>query len=115
MEVKVNVTFNYGGWTLWFSKVIDFSVTPFIGMWIDDSNEEVENYFELANNNYCTTMISYKTDINSLSIDVRNSWGKGTSIENVDETIERFIQTGWEREDSTNEKSMKDVMLNGYR
>jgi len=109
MKTEINVSFNYGGWSLDFRKKIELSFTPFYGLIINDENN-YENHIRLDNNEHCTTQIYYDLNKKLFYVDVRNRWKFPIRDEVVDETLEIFAKTNWERVDNTNIDDLKELM-----
>jgi len=104
------VSFNYGGWTISFSKKFNLPFPPFYGLSIDDSTEDYENDIELATHDYCSTLISYSIQKEEFSVDVRNVWRDPVSDETIDDILKTFTNTEWERHDTTDIDSLKELM-----
>jgi hypothetical protein len=109
-STKVNVSFNYGGLSLSFSKVFYLGFAPFYNMVLADDNDVHENNIEFKTNEYCKTMIIYEARLDSFLVDVRNIWKIPVTDETVDSTIKTFLDTGWAREDNTDITKLKDLM-----
>jgi len=111
MKTKINVSYNYGGWNISFSKSFNFPFTPFAGMCIiDDENKDVENYIELRETDYRSIDMSYSTKDEQFYIDVRNLWNRPVRPDVIDETIDMFEKTNWERQDNTDIDKLKELM-----
>lgn len=109
-ETKIYVTFNYGGWSLRFSKEFNLPFTPFYNMVLYDEFDGYENKIELVTNDYCCTTIGYNTDEYRFIIDVRNVWKFPVSDETIDDILMIFQNTGWHRIDDTNIDDLKKLM-----
>lgn len=105
------ISFNYGGWSIRFSKEFDLPFVPFIGMSLMDKINGKENQIEFANHDYCKTDICYEHTDNKFIISVRNAWKRPVSDETIDDIIEIFTDTEWIREDNTDIKDLKNLML----
>lgn len=111
MKTEIWVTFNYGGWTIAFSKTFELPFIPFIGLHIDDAEADGdEHIIELAENDYCHTYIGYNVKKKMFDVTVRNSWKRPVSDETIDDKIIYFKKHGWERMDSTNIAELKELM-----
>jgi hypothetical protein len=111
MKTEIWVSFNYGGWSVYFSRTFELSFIPFIGLRLifDDENEYD---IKLDESDYCHTDIAYSLESNQFEIDVRHSWKHPVREDVIDETIERF--KSWERKDSTDLNKLKELMLRNY-
>jgi hypothetical protein len=112
MKTEIWVSFNYGGWSLVYSKIIELSFTPFIGLEII-FNDEKEYSVTLNDNAYCSTIISYNLEKQQFEINVRNVWKQPVSNDTVDDVIEQF--SDWEKRHSTNINDLKELMLRDYK
>jgi hypothetical protein len=115
MKTEIWVSFNYGGWSLVFSKEFDFPFTPFLGLRILDEKGDFENMIELANNDYCRTIIDYKVKDNCFIVDIGNIWKYEIAEDVLDDTIKCFTNTDWIRKDTTNVDDLKELMNNNYK
>ncbi len=111
MKNEIWVSFNYGAWSLVFSKTIDLPFTPFLGLGLI-INDEKEYEVKFENNDYCKTLISYNLEKNQFEINVRNVWKRPVSDETIDYVIEMF--SDWERHDQTNVVVLKELMSREY-
>lgn len=111
MKTEIWVTFNYGGWTLSFSKTFELPFVPFVGLHLDDSDDEDEHIVELAENEYCTTYIGYNVKKKMFEVNVRNHWKRPVTDETIDSKLTDFKKNGWSRRDSTNIAELKELML----
>lgn len=109
-RVKINVTFNYGGWQLWFTKVFNFDFVPFYGLQLLDITDEHENIIRLENTDYCDTEIYYDIRRKEFGVDVRNKWKQPVADETIDSVIEMFQAHEWDRLDTTNIEDLKELM-----
>ena len=111
MKTEIWVSFNYGGWSLVYSKIIELPFTPFIGLDII-FNDEKEYSVTLNDNAYCSTIISYNLEKQQFEIDVRNAWKQPVTNETVDYVIDQF--SDWEKRHNTNIDDLKELMLRDY-
>ena len=111
--IEIEVSFNYGGYTICFSKCIELSFVPFFGLELSEKiNDEEENSVKLVNNDNCVTIIDYNITEDKFYIYVRNNWTRfGVSDEYLDEIIDNFLKSNWIREDNTNISDLKELML----
>ena len=114
MKTKVYVSFNYGGWHLSFKKDFDLEFTPFYDLSLMDLNDEYENIVEFKNNDYCQTIIFYDVNKKEFEVDVRWLWKEPVRDDTIDDTIERFFKSGWERTDRENIDNFKKLMNSEY-
>lgn len=115
MKTDIWVSFNYGGWTISFSKVIELPFAPFVGMWISEDTEDGdENTIQLYQHQYCETIICYYPRTKMFEVNVRNLWSRPVSDETIDEEIARFTRFGWTRNDRTNIKELKELMARNH-
>lgn len=110
MKTEIEVSFNYGGWGVSFSKTFDLPFAPFYGLWLYDGDKDLEHHVRLDNNDYCSTIISYDTTESTFYVNIRNVWRKAVSDDVIDHTVFTFKKAGWKREDSTNIKELKELM-----
>ena len=112
MKTEICVSYNYGGWSLVYSKTIELPFAPFFGLGIL-INEEKEHYVRLKNNECCSTIINYNLEKQQFEINVRNVWRNPVTDETIDDVIERF--SDWEKQHSTNISDLKELMLRMLR
>lgn len=112
MKNNIWVSFNYGGWSLVFSKTIELPFAPFFGLGII-TNDEKEHEVKLENNDYCRTVISWNLDKQQFEINVRHIWRNPVSDETVDSTLLEF--SDWKRHDITDIQDLKDLMARDYK
>jgi hypothetical protein len=112
MKTEIWVSFNYGGWSLVYSKIIELPFPPFIGLDII-FNDEKGYSVTLNDNDYCSTIISYNLEKQQFEIDVRNVWKQPVTDETVDMVIEEY--SDWEKRHSTNIDDLKELMLQNYK
>lgn len=110
MTTKINVSYNYGGQSLKFSKIFFLSFTPFYNLIIDDSFSDYENIIELRTTPYQTTNIYYVTKDNMFEVEVRKIWKMPIRADVVDEILFRYDKTNWTRIDNTDIDSLKELM-----
>lgn len=108
MTVDIWLSFNYGGWSLQFSKAVDLPFTPFYGMWltIDD------NQIQFDTNDFKLTIINYDLSTGGFEINLREYWKRPVSDETIDDIIETYKD--WERQDNTNIKELKALMKSDH-
>ena len=95
-----------------FTKEFNLPFTPVHGLEIFDEVNDVENTIRLINvDGFCSTTIQYLTKEQSFLIDVRNVWRRPVDPNVIDDEIEIFKETGWERMDITNVDDFKDLMI----
>lgn len=114
-KVEVSVTFNYGGWALWFFKAFELPFAPFYSLWLCHNTDDFEHDVRLENNQYCSTIISYDLVANSFHVDVRNKWKQPVSDETIDGEIESFAAAGWERKDTEDIVALKRLMASDHQ
>jgi len=110
MKTGVWVSYNYGGWSLIFSKEFDLPFTPFYEMSLLDNGDGWENNVSCDNNDYRRTIIQYDIDKACFTVDVRNVWKRPVSEETIDRTISCFVEGNWKRKDTTCIKQLKELM-----
>lgn len=115
MKAEIWVSFNYGGLTIQFSKVIELAFQPFVGLWICEETEGGDqNTIQLNENDYCHTIICYYPRTKMFEVNVRNLWKRPVDDETIDSEIETFTRFGWNRMDSTNIKELKELMARNH-
>jgi hypothetical protein len=107
MKTQIYTSYNYGGWSLVYKKIIELPFVPFFGLGII-TNDEKEYEVKLENNNHCTTIIDYNLQKQQFEIDIRNVWKQPVSDETIDEVIEQF--SDWEQIHQTNISDLKKIM-----
>lgn len=110
-STDVWVSFNYGGWSIIFSKEFDLPFVPFHSMTLFDETNEYENNVDFYTNESTYTTIMYRHPKNSFVVDVNNTWKFPVDSETIDETIKIFTDTEWTRQDTTDLTALKDLML----
>lgn len=112
MKITFNYTYSFGGWTLGFSKEIELPCVPFFGLMIIESDKDGnELSFTISHDR---DIISYCPYDKSFHVDIRKYWKPGTDADNVDSVLENHKIFKWKREDTTNIKEMKDLMIRNY-
>ena len=111
MKVTFNCSYNFGGWGIYFSKVIELPCAPFYGFMIIESDRDGN---ELSFTIKEDDIISYWPYDKSFHVDIREYWKPGTGAENVDSVLESHKIFKWNRKDQTNIKDMKDLMIRNY-
>lgn len=109
-ETEINVSFNYGAQNLIFSKEFDLPFIVFYNLTLSDEKDGYINEVKICNNDCCVTTISYNTSEDSFEVYVRNIWKSPVSDETIDDIINRFKNTNWSRDDSTNIDDLKNLM-----
>ena len=109
MKTEIWVSYNYGGWSLVYSKNIDLPFQPFFGLEII-FNDEKEYSVKLNNGN---TSISYNLEKQQFEINVRNVWKQPVTNETIDYVIEQF--SDWEKRHNVNTYDLKELMLRNYK
>lgn len=104
MSTEIWISFNYGGYSLVFSKTFELPFTPFYGMWLTDG----DNQIEFSTNDYNQTVINYDIDKGEFEINLREYWKRPVSDETIDDVIETYKD--WKRRDITNIKELKELM-----
>ena len=112
MKTEIWVSFHYGSWALVYSKVIELTFTPFIGLNLV-FNDEKEYNVTLENNDYCRTTIVYSIEKQQFEIYVRNIWRNSVTYETIDYIIEQF--SDWEKRHNTNIDALKELMSQEYK
>lgn len=107
MKTQIYTSYNYGGWSLVYKKIIELPFVPFFGLGII-TDDEKEYEVKLVNNNYCTTTIDYNLQKQQFEIDIINVWKQPVSDETIDEVIEQF--SDWEQIHQTNISDLKKLM-----
>lgn len=110
-KTEIWISYNYGGWSLIYSKVFDLPFVPFFGLGLifDDANEyeiKLENsdsFFSLS-----ITNISYNIEKEQFEVDIRNVWKKTVSDDTIDSVIKKF--SNWEKRHNTDIDSLKNLM-----
>jgi hypothetical protein len=111
MRNEIWVSFNYGGWSLVFSKYYELPFTPFFGLGIIINNKK-EYIIKLENDNYCSTDISWNIEKQQFDINVRNIWRHPVTNDTIDYELEIF--SDWKRHDNTNIQDFKELMFSHY-
>lgn len=114
MKTVIYISFNYGAYSINFSKDFNFPFMPFENLSILDSNGNEEYLIELKSNDYCDVIFQYDINHDYFSIDVRNIWKWPVSNECIDETIEALEALNWKREDRTDINTLKELMSRDY-
>lgn len=101
------MSFNYGGWVLWFRRTFELPFVPFYGLIItyDDHNEYD---VELVKNDYNETTIDYSTGRGEFDVYIRHNWKYPVREDVVHETLEQF--SSWKRGDSTDVEQLIILM-----
>lgn len=93
-KTEIWISYNYGGWSLIYSKVFDLPFVPFIGLGIIFDDKEYE--ITLENNDYCTTEISYNLEKKQFEVNVRHTWKHLVREETIDSIIKKY--SNWENQ-----------------
>lgn len=109
-KVEIWISFNYGAQSLVFSKTMILPFIPFFGLWITEKQNGVENVIKLENDDYTTSIIDYNVNEDLVYINCRNFWKYQVSDETIDNTLEAYLKTDWERNDSTDINVLKSLM-----
>jgi hypothetical protein len=107
-RTEIWVSYNYGGWSIVYSKVFDLPFVPFYGVGIifDDKKEYK---IILENNDFCTTIISYNIEKNQFDVNIRYDWKYPTSNETIDFLTFKFSE--WKKQyNSTDIDELKKIM-----
>lgn len=110
MKTHVFVSFNYGGWMLWFEKTFDLPFAPFLGLNLQDNFKDFENTIAFKNTAYTKTEIYFNVAENYFEVNVSEYWKRPVDDETIDDTIELFANTGWRRIDKTDVQALKELM-----
>lgn len=97
MKTEIWLTHRIGGWDLNYKKTFDLPFTPFMGLTIMDTKDDSEMRIELANHDYCRTLIYWENGSDEMVVDVNNKWPDRVSIEEFDNTIKYLDKLGWTR------------------
>ena len=114
MNTDVWVNFHYGSTTISFKKTFELPFTPFHGLVLRDYVGEYENDIRFETHDYCRTQIDYLVKEERFSVDVRHVWNRPVTDETVDDVIETFTNTNWERRDNTDIDNFKAFMKAEY-
>jgi hypothetical protein len=106
MKVSLNVTYNYGGWHLWFKKDVVLPFAPFYGLGIelDDDGEIIR----LENTKYTTTFIDYNVKSESFYVEIREAWAMNIAVSVVEDAINKH--ENWVRMDNTNTEKLIELI-----
>ena len=110
MKTEIWISFNYGAWSLIFSKNFELPFTPFYGLYLLDTVDDNENEIHFDKNDYCDTSIEFDVLENSFLVNIRNVWKHPVRDDVVDDIISLFSNTKWKREDRTDIKELKELM-----
>ena len=106
MKVSLNVTYNYGGWHLWFKKDVVLQFAPFYGLGLElgDDGELIR----LENTRYTTTFIDYNLKNESFDVEIREAWPTNIAASIVEEVINKH--ENWVRMDTTNTEKLIELI-----
>lgn len=113
MKHKIDIwyTHAYGYYEIRFRKQFALPFVPFIGLTLVDYAGGDDFSTELVNNDYVSTRIHYHLNNDEFEINIRYPWKHPVTDEAIDSTIEQFTKFGWQRQDTTNIKELKELML----
>ncbi|MVM36076.1 hypothetical protein GO755_39045 [Spirosoma sp. HMF4905] len=109
-KVEIWVSFNYGAWTLSFSKIVELDFAPFYGLIFIESSESNDLLIEVSEGIGRNCQIQYDLNEKAFLVDVRNWWKHAVSDETIDSTIAEFIEFGYVRQDTTDVVALKELM-----
>jgi len=112
MKTEIQVSYNYKGKSLAYSKVIELPFAPFFGLGII-INDENETKINLENNGYCRTIIDFNLEKQQFEINVRHFWSHPVSDNAIDCVFEDFAD--WDKKHDINIDSLKELMLTDYK
>lgn len=104
------MSFNYGAWHLSFKKIFDLEFAPFYNLDLMDLNDDYENIIHIKNNDYYRSIIYYDVNKKEFEVDVTELWKRPVRDDVIDDIIEKFKKSEWERTDNTNIDQLKELM-----
>ena len=114
MKTEINVEYTIGYRSLIFSRMFYFDFVPFVGMVLTEDSGRLD--LRLENDDMKSCDIFYNYDSNCFEVYIRTNWGKfGTSLENMNDTIDMFKELEWTIKSSEKEiDEMSSWIKNNY-
>ena len=113
-HIIINITYNYNSKHLSFSKMFELPFVPFYNMWLIDEKDGVKNEIKIENNRFVNSIIEYEMNRRTFNIYIRENWKYPVSDETIDDILDKFKKTEWNREDNTDIIKMKQLMVDDY-
>lgn len=114
VKVDVWVTYHYGAQNLSFRKRFNMPFAPFFGMEIFEQINGSDNTVRLEEYEMpyygCRTVIQFRPKSGTYYVEVRNVWKKAPPLGRIDEILEIFEDTYWERKDDVDIDQLKSLM-----
>lgn len=116
MTVDVWNIASYGCHDITFKKRFELPFAPFFGLTIFDSDGtgSYEIDVRLENTDHRRTTIVWDAHEQKFLVDSQELWKWPIAPENIDSRILQMTVLGWERTDSTNVDSLKELMKADY-